>query len=108
MNLAAPGPGTCVSIRLARSTHLISAMELSKTPQNRLAEHESASDRESPGGSVLLFLRLWSYSGPLQPLRGLSLEQDPEIAELLRSLIRDAKGTIAEWQTELLSARFDS
>ncbi len=83
-------------------------MELSKSPQNRLAEYESASDRESLGGSVSLFLRLWSYGGPSQPLSGLALEQDAEIAELLRSIIRDAKGITAEWQPELLWARFDS
>ncbi len=83
-------------------------MELSKSPQNRLAEYESASDRESLAGSVSLFLRLWSYGGPSQPLSGLALEQDPEIAELLRSIICDAKGVTAEWQPELLSARFDS
>jgi serine/threonine protein kinase len=108
MSLAAPGPSTCVSVRLARSPHLDSAMELSKSPQNRLAEYESASDRESLGGSVSLFLRLWSYGGPSQPLSGLALDQDLEIAELLRGIIRDAKGVIAEWQPELLSARFDN
>src|SRR5260370_35776895 len=83
-------------------------MELSKSPQNRLAEYESASDRESLAGSVSLFLRLWSYGGPSQPLSGLGLAQDPEIAERLRSLICDAQGGTAEWQPQLLSARCDS
>src|SRR5258708_33435015 len=83
-------------------------MSLSTSPQTRLAQYESASVRESLGGSVSLFLRLWSYGGPSQPLSGLALEQDPEIAELLRSIICDAKGVTAEWQPELLSARFDS
>ena len=82
-------------------------MELSKSPPNAPEQHESASDRETPDHSVSLFLRLWSYGGPSQPPSGLALEQDPEIAELIRSIIRDSQGVIVEWQTELLSARFD-
>ena len=92
----------------ARPTQSDFAMELSDSPQNRLEKNASASDRESLGGSVALFLRLWSYGGPLQPPSGLALEQDPEIPELIRGIIRDGKGVIAEWQPELLSARFDN
>jgi serine/threonine-protein kinase len=83
-------------------------MELSKSSQNHFEQLESASERENLGGNVSLFLRLWSYGGPSQPLSGLALEQDPEIAELLRSIIRDGKGAIAQRQPELLSARFDN
>src|SRR3981081_1691728 len=83
-------------------------MELSKSLQNRFEQHESASERESLGSNVSLFLRLWSYGGASQPLSGLALEQDPEMAELLRSIIRDGKGAIAQRQPELLSARFDT
>jgi serine/threonine-protein kinase len=83
-------------------------MESSESEQNRLEKKESASDRETLVGSVSLFLRLWSYGGSLQPPSGLALEQDPEIPELIRGIIRDAKGEIAEWQPELLSARFDN
>lgn len=83
-------------------------MEVSDSTQKRLEEQESASHRESLGGSVSLFLRLWSYGGPSQPLCGLALEQDPEIAELIRDTIRDRKAVIADQQSELLSARFDN
>lgn len=83
-------------------------MEFSESPQNRLEKNASASDRETPGGGVSLFLRLWSYGGRLQPPIGLALEQDPEIPELIRDIIRDGKGVMAEWQSELLSARFDN
>jgi len=83
-------------------------MELSDSPQNRREQYDSASDRETVRGSVSLFLRLWSYCGPSQPPEGLALEQDPEIAELIRGIIRDGKGAIAECQPELWSARFDN
>lgn len=82
-------------------------MEMSKFPSNRLGKGESAAGRETVGGSVSLFLRLWSYGGPLQPPTGLTLEQDPEVPALIQGIIRESKGEIAEWQPELLSARFD-
>lgn len=84
------------------------AMESSESQQNRVGEYLSASDRETLGGSVSLFLRLWSYGGPSQPPSGLALGQDPKVAELIRSIIRDGKGVIAEQQPELLSAHFDN
>lgn len=82
-------------------------MELPKSPPNRLEPQEPA-DRAALDGTVALFLRLWSYGGPSQPPNGLGLEQDPQIAEFIRSIIRDSRGAIAEWQAELLSARFDN
>ena len=83
-------------------------MELSGSPQKRRELYDSPSDRDALGGSVSLFLRLWSYSGPAQPPNGLALEQYPEIAEPIRKIIRDGKGAIAERQPELFSAHFDS
>ena len=55
----------------------------------------------------MLFVRLWSYGGPVQSPTGLALEEDPEIVELLRGVIRDGHGVIRERQPELWSARFD-
>ena len=83
-------------------------MAYSDLPQKRSEQHASASADESLGGSVSLFLRLWSYGGPSQPLSGLALEQDPEIAELIRAIIRDSNAVAAVQQTELLTARFDN
>ena len=91
-------------------------MELPKLPQQpedqkddqQQEQRESASEQVGLDGGVSLFLRLWSYGGPSQPPSGVALDHDPEIAELLRSLIRDGHGVIAEWQTELLSSRFDN
>ncbi|SPF38919.1 putative Mitogen-activated protein kinase kinase kinase [Candidatus Sulfotelmatobacter kueseliae] len=83
-------------------------MELPKPPQSRLEQNESASERVTLEGSVVLFLRLWSYGGPSQPPSGLALKQDPEIAELIRSVIRESHGVTTEWQPELLSSCFDN
>jgi serine/threonine-protein kinase len=82
-------------------------MVLPKSPQDGMPEHKAASDREGLGGSVTLFLRLWSYSGRSQSPSGLQVEQDPAIAELISSIIHDGTGVIAERQPELWSARFD-
>lgn len=83
-------------------------MELSESQHNRYEENESASNRETPGGRVSLFLRLWGYRGPEQPPSGLTLQQDPEIPELIRTIVHEGKGVIAEQQAELLCARFDN
>jgi serine/threonine-protein kinase len=83
-------------------------MELPGSPQNRRAQYDSPSDRDALGGSVSLFLRLWSYGGPAQPPNGLALEKYPEIAELIRKIVHEGKGAIAERQPELFSAHFDS
>ena len=69
---------------------------------------DSTSDRAGLAGGVSLFLRLWSYGGPSQPLSGFALEQDPEVAELIRGIIRDGEAVTAVQQTELLTARFDN
>ena len=83
-------------------------MELSKSSQDRVEEHESVSDRAALERNVSLFLRLWSYGGPSQPPTGLALQQEPEIAELIRTVVGESHGIIAEWQAELLSSRFEN
>jgi serine/threonine protein kinase len=83
-------------------------MELPKPPQSRLEQNESASERVDLEGSITLFLRLWSYGGPSQPPSGLALKQDPDIAELIGSVIRESHGVTTEWQPELLSSSFDN
>jgi eukaryotic-like serine/threonine-protein kinase len=83
-------------------------MELSKSPHSRPAECESARDGATAARSVSLYLRLWTYGGPSQPLSGLPWQQKPEIAELIRGVIRDSKGQIPEpQQSTIFSARFD-
>jgi serine/threonine protein kinase len=82
-------------------------MEWPKTPNFRVEPQESASKQAASGGSVSLFLRLWSYGGPSEPPSSLALDQDPRIRELIRSVIGESHGVIAEWRPELLSSRFD-
>ena len=86
----------------------IAAMTQPGSPQNRSDEGEASPNNESLGGSVALLLRLWTYGGPSQPLRGLALEEDREVAELITRIIGENKGTFAERQTEWLSARFSN
>ncbi|HKV78526.1 MAG TPA: protein kinase [Candidatus Sulfotelmatobacter sp.] len=81
-------------------------MELPKLPQS-LSVNESAASEIALGGSVSLFLRLWSYGGPTTPPNGLILEQDAEIAGLIREIINEGQGQMAERQPELWSAHFD-
>jgi serine/threonine-protein kinase len=83
-------------------------MELPKSQPSRLEPNESASERVALEGSVSLFLRLWSYGGPSQPPSGLALQRDPEIAELICSVIGESHGVITEWQPELLASCFDN
>jgi len=83
-------------------------MELPKSPQKPEEPQESTSGRVALDGAVSLFLRLWSYGSAAQPPSGVALEHDPEIAELIRNVIGDNHGAIAEWQPELLSSRFDN
>src|SRR6266436_628672 len=81
-------------------------MELPKSPPN-LSVNESAASGVALGGSMSLFLRLWSYGGPTTPPSGLILEQDAEIGGLIQEIIGEGGGQIAEQQPELWSAHFD-
>lgn len=82
-------------------------MELPKSPQHSPEPQERTAEQESFVGEVSLFLRAWSYGGPSQPPIGLALEQDPEIATLIRDTVRETKGRITEHQPELWCAHFD-
>ncbi|HEX6502357.1 MAG TPA: protein kinase [Terriglobales bacterium] len=77
-------------------------------PENRRESFESAVEAENRCATVLLFVRFWAYVGPAQPLSGLAVEQEPQIAKLLSGVIREAKGVIAEQQhPTVFSACFD-
>src|SRR5215472_5540685 len=56
---------------------------------------------------VSLFVRMWSYGGPGQPLIGLVPAQDPEVAELISGLIAEAQGVMIEPRSDALVAHFD-
>jgi len=82
-------------------------MELPTSPQNSTEPQERTDDRESLGESVSLFLRLWSYGGPATTPSGLVLGQDAEIIGLIREIISEGKGNIAQRQPEVWSAHFE-
>ncbi len=82
-------------------------MESPNTTQLRLEKNESAPDQETPGGGASLFVRLWAYGGPGQPLSGLVLDSDPEVTELIRVLIIGSHGQITDRWPEGLVARFN-
>lgn len=68
----------------------------SEPPHNRTDEPASPGEREGGRGSVSLLLRLWAYRGPSQPLSALAVDQEPEIGELIRGIIRESKGVVFE------------
>jgi hypothetical protein len=82
-------------------------MELPRSSGNSAETRESAREQKAPGGSVSLFVRVWSYGGPSQPPSGLRLEQDAEIAALIRDIAREGNGRVADQQPELWCAHFD-
>src|SRR5437867_1964374 len=81
-------------------------MELPDSTEVRLKKQKAALEQETPNGGVSLFVRLWTYAGPSQQFSGLALDEDSELAELIRSLITDGKGQITEQRGGMLVARF--
>jgi serine/threonine protein kinase len=80
-------------------------MDLSKTPHNSSSEYASAHASDTP---VFMFVCLWAYGGSSQPLDKAVLDQEPQIAELVGSVIRDGKGVLLDPpRPELFSALFN-
>src|SRR5262249_15016424 len=85
------------------------ALNLSDSPQSRVDKQDAASKQATLAGSVALSLRLWTYGGPDQPLTGLVLEDDPQIAEMLRTIVGSSKGKLVTVKhSELLTAYFEN
>jgi eukaryotic-like serine/threonine-protein kinase len=83
-------------------------MEQPDSTKGRLEEKENALEQETPDGSVSLFVRLWTYGGPWQPLGAVSLDQDSELAQLIGNLISEGRGKIAERTADVFVARFQA
>jgi serine/threonine protein kinase len=81
-------------------------MELQDTTQIRIESCEAAPEQEAPAGSAWFLVRLWAYGGPGQPLSVLTLDNDPEVEELIRSLITGGQGRIARQSSGTLWACF--
>ena len=91
-------------------------MKLPETSQVRLEKQERAHEEELPDQrrfagvqqGASLFVRMWAYFGMRQALTAFALDRDPELAELIRSLIAEAHGAITERWPEGLVARFNN
>lgn len=81
-------------------------MELQDTTQIRIANRDAAPGQEAPAGSASLTVRLWAYGGPGQPLSILTLDSDPEVEELICSLVSGGQGHISGQSKEGLLAWF--
>jgi serine/threonine-protein kinase len=81
-------------------------MESPDTSQLR-KKPKATPEQETPNTGASLFLRLWVYGGPGQPLSGLTFDADPEVGSLIRKLITDGIGEITEQGLEGLIAHFD-
>ena len=68
------------------------------------AERDSA--RENHGAAATLRMRLWSY-GAQEKLSDLTLTEDKPVAELVRNVIAESHGAIAEERQNSVTARFD-
>jgi serine/threonine protein kinase len=77
-------------------------------PQNGPDANVSARNAENAGGGVSLFLRIWAYGGPLQPLSTLGFDREPEIAELVRGIVHNPAAGIPENAPQFFSARFEN
>lgn len=82
-------------------------MEVPKSSDHSLEPREGVDEQKTLGGNVSLFVRMWSYGGPSHAPAGLRLEQDAEIAELLRDVVRESNGHVVDQQPELWCAHFD-
>lgn len=82
-------------------------MKSPDTSQLRLEKHKAAPEQEAPNGGASLFVRLWVYGGPGEPLSGLALDSDPELGALIRKLITDGIGQVTGPGPEELVAHFD-
>src|SRR5579864_6018217 len=68
-------------------------------------ESKSTPEPSTSDGGAFLFVRLWTYSGPEQPLGGLRLDQDPEIVDLVKDIII-SKARVIDQQPEMLAVHF--
>ena len=82
-------------------------MQVPKSSEDSLEPRETVDEQKTLGGNVSLFVRMWSYGGPSHAPAGLRLEQDAEIAELIRDVVRESNGRVVDQQPELWCAHFD-
>jgi eukaryotic-like serine/threonine-protein kinase len=82
-------------------------MKLPDTTQARLENHERAREGAEPNESASFFVHLWAYGGAKQQLSGLTLDSEPDVAELVFNFLTEAHGQVTERWPKGLVARFD-
>lgn len=106
--IAFPGARKYACFRMfARFSPQETSMDVPKSTQESNGGLAKASEGTPLAAGVSVFVRVWSYGGPSQPPMGLKLAQDEEIATLLREIVREGTGQIADQQPELWCAHFD-
>ena len=84
------------------------AMKSTHTTQARLESDDAAQEQETVNGGASLFVRLWAFGGLEQGLRGLTVESDQQVSELIHQVIRETKGQVRGRWPEGLVARFNN
>ena len=84
------------------------AMKSTHTTPARLESDDGAQEQETVNGGASLFVRLWAFGGLEQGLKGLAVESDQEVSELIHQVIREAKGQVRGRWPEGLVARFNN
>jgi serine/threonine protein kinase len=82
-------------------------MKLPDTTQARLENQERAREGAEPNEGASFFVHLWAYGGAKQQLSGLTLDSEPDVAELVFNFLTEAHGQVTERWPKGLVARFD-
>jgi len=78
---------------------------LEQTPNPR-EKQASAQTDERPGSPTILSVRLWEYPGPEHKLRDFDCAADEAIAGLIRNVLAEGQGRLAELRGGTLTAHF--
>jgi hypothetical protein len=82
-------------------------MERSQRTPGPHENQETAHEIVRPDPLAALWVRLWEYGGPQRTLRHLVWEADAQVAELVRSLVREGQGKVVEENQNTLLAHFE-
>jgi len=86
----------------SRSSIMESLQPIPGSTQDR----ESARESRQQGATAALRMRLWAYGGPQARLSDLVWSEDKPVAELIRNIIREGQGSVAEEQPNMVVAHF--
>jgi len=78
---------------------------LEQTPNPR-EKQPSAQTDERPVSPAILSVRLWEYPGPEQKLRDFDFAADEAVAGLIRNVLSESQGRLAELRGSTITAHF--